>query len=75
LNIQALPSVGSELFFEARAKVIGSRQSATEHSDDLSLELQITHMDVEADEGDDDDDLSRETQTPMSRVAKKMKFM
>lgn len=78
LGITELPAVGTMLMFEAKAKVISSRQSASESSDSRSIELQITHMDMEADEGDEEvseGELTRNEAGAMSKVAKKMQSM
>ena len=78
LGIKELPAVGTVLMFEAKAKVISSRQSASESSDSRSIELQITHMDFEADEGAEEvkeNELTRGEAGSMSRVAKKMQSM
>jgi hypothetical protein len=78
LGIKELPAVGTVLMFEAKAKVISSRQSATESSDNRSIELQITHMDFETDEGAEEvkeGELTRGEAGAMSRVAKKMQSM
>lgn len=78
MGITELPAVGTMLMFEAKAKVISSRQSASESSDSRSIELQITHMDMEADEGDEEvseGELTRNEAGAMSKVAKKMQSM
>jgi len=75
LGIKTLPNVGSALMFEAKAKVIGSRQSATQGSESRSVELQITHIDLDAEDTEKDGALTRGDQGAMSRVAKKMKEM
>ena len=78
LGIKEMPAVGTVLMFEAKSKVIGSRQSATENSSNRSLELQITHIDFEGDEGDEEvkeGELTRGQAGAMSRVAKKMQSM
>jgi hypothetical protein len=78
LGIKELPAVGTVLMFEAKAKVISSRQSASESSNNRSIELQITHMDFEADEGAEEvkeNELTRGEAGAMSRVAKKMQSM
>ncbi len=78
LGIKEMPSVGTVLMFEAKAKVIGSRQSATESSSNRSLELQVTHIDFEGDEGDEEvkeGELTRGQAGAMSRVAKKLQSM
>jgi hypothetical protein len=78
MGITELPTVGTVLMFEAKAKVISSRQSASESSDSRSIELQITHMDMEADEGDEEvseGELTRNEAGAMSKVAKKMQSM
>lgn len=76
LGIVELPAVGSKLMFEAKAVVIGSRQSVSEGS--RSLELQITAIDLEQDEeGEevDEGELTREEAGALSRLAKKMRGM
>lgn len=78
LGIKELPSVGTVLMFEAKAKVISSRQSASESSNNRSIELQITHMDFELDEGTEEvseGELTRGEAGAMGRVAKKMQSM
>jgi hypothetical protein len=78
LGIKELPAVGTVLMFEAKAKVISSRQSASESSNNRSIELQITHMDLEADEGKEEvseGELTRGQAGAMSKVAKKMQGM
>jgi len=78
LGITELPAVGTVLMFEAKAKVISSRQSASENSNNRSIELQITHMDLELDELDeevDEGELTRGQAGAMSKVAKKMQSM
>lgn len=76
LGITKLPAVGTVLMFEAKAKVIGSRQSATESSDNRSIELQITHLDLEMDEDEvDEGELTRSESGAMSKVAKKLSSM
>ncbi len=78
LGIKELPAVGTMLMFEAKAKVISSRQSASESSNNRSIELQITHMDFETDEGTEEvkeGELTRGESGAMSRVAKKMQSM
>lgn len=76
LGVKKLPAVGVSLMFEAKAKVIASRQSATEGSENRSIELQITHIDLDTDEDEvSEGELTRGEQGAMSRVAKKMKEM
>ncbi len=78
MGITELPAVGTVLMFEAKAKVISSRQSASESSDSRSIELQITHMDLELDEADEEvseGELTRGQAGAMSKVAKKMQSM
>lgn len=78
MGIKDLPAVGTVLMFEAKAKVISSRQSATESNNSRSIELQITHMDLEEGETDEEvkeGELTRGQAGAMDRVAKKMKGM
>lgn len=78
LGIKKLPTVGTVLMFEAKAKVVGSRQSATEGSENRSVELQITHIDLEAGESGEEikeGELTRGQAGAMDRVASKMKGM
>lgn len=78
LGMKKLPTVGTVLMFEAKAKVVGSRQSATEGSENRSVELQITHIDLEDGESDEEvkeGELTRGQAGAMDRVAKKMKGM
>lgn len=78
LGIDKLPTVGTVLLFEAKAKVVGSRQSATEGSENRSVELQITHIDLEAGESGEEvkeGELTRGQAGAMDRVANKMKGM
>ncbi len=76
LGITKLPAVGTVLMFEAKAKVVGSRQSATESSDNRSIELQITHLDLEMDDDEvSEGELTRNEAGAMSKVAKKLNSM
>lgn len=78
LGMTKLPSVGTVLMFEAKAKVVGSRQSATEGSENRSIELQITHIDLEEGETDEEvkeGELTRGQAGAMSKVAQKMRGM
>lgn len=78
LGMTKLPSVGTVLMFEAKAKVVGSRQSATEGSENRSIELQITHIDLEEGEADEEvkeGELTRGQAGAMSKVAQKMRGM
>ncbi len=76
LGITKLPAVGTVLMFEAKAKVVGSRQSATVESDNRSIELQITHLDLEMDDDEvDEGELTRSEAGAMSKVAKKLSSM
>jgi len=78
MGITELPAVGTVLMFEAKAKVISSRQSASESTNNRSIELQITHMDLELDEADEEvneGELTRGQAGAMSKVAKKMQSM
>ncbi len=76
LGITKLPAVGTVLMFEAKAKVVGSRQSATESSDNRSIELQITHLDMEMDDDEvTEGELTRNEAGAMSKVAKKLSSM
>ena len=78
LGMTELPSVGTVLMFEAKAKVVGSRQSATEGSENRSIELQITHIDLEEGETDEEvkeGELTRGQAGAMSKVAQKMRGM
>lgn len=76
LGIDKMPSVGTVLTFEAKAKVVGSRQSATEGSENRSVELQITHIDMgSAKEEKAEGELSRAKDGAASNVAKKLASM
>lgn len=78
LGINKLPTVGTVIMFEAKAKVVGSRQSATEGSENRSVELQITHIDLEDGESTEEvkeGELTRGQAGAMDRVAKKMRGM
>lgn len=78
LGMTKLPSVGTVLMFEAKAKVVASRQSATEGSENRSIELQITHIDLEEGETDEEvkeGELTRGQAGAMSKVAQKMRGM
>lgn len=78
LGIKELPAVGTVVMFEAKAKVISSRQSATESNNSRSIELQITHMDLEEGESAEEvkeGELTRGEAGAMDRVAKRMKGM
>jgi hypothetical protein len=78
LGMKKLPSVGTVLMFEAKAKVVGSRQSATEGSENRSVELQITHIDLEDGESSEEvkeGELTRGQAGAMDRVAKRMRDM
>ncbi|MBX9959475.1 MAG: hypothetical protein K2Y15_05005 [Burkholderiaceae bacterium] len=78
LGMKSLPAVGTVLMFEAKAKVVGSRQSATEGSENRSVELQITHLDLEEGETDEEvneGELTRGQAGAMSKVAQKMRGM
>jgi hypothetical protein len=58
--------------------VVGSRQSATEGSENRSVELQITHIDLEEGETDEEvneGELTRGQAGAMSKVAQKMRGM
>jgi len=74
LGIDKLPSVGTVLMFEAKAKVVGSRQSATEGSENRSIELQITHIDMPEDTKAKGE-LTRADTGAASNVAKKLASM
>jgi len=78
LGMTKLPAVGTVLMFEAKAKVVGSRQSATEGSENRSVELQITHIDLEEGETDEEvkeGELTRGQAGAMNKVAQKMRGM
>ncbi len=76
LGMTKLPSVGTVLTFEVKSKVIGSRQSATEGSENRSIELQITHIDMEtAKEEKAEGELTRSDRGAASNVAKKLASM
>jgi hypothetical protein len=77
LGITSLPAVGGTIMFEAKAKVVGSRQSATQDSENRSIELQITDIDIdfEGDEEVKEGELTRGEAGAMSRVAKKMRSL
>lgn len=48
LGIDELPTPGDELHVEGVVKVTGVRSSADEKDEDRSVELQVTHLSVEA---------------------------
>lgn len=78
LGIKDMPAVGAVLMFEAKAKVVGSRQSATEGSENRSVELQITHIDLEDGETDEEvkeGELTRGQAGAMGKVAARMRGM
>lgn len=76
LGMTKLPSVGTVLTFEVKSKVIGSRQSATEGSENRSIELQITHIDMDtAKEEKAEGELTRSDRGAASNVAKKLASM
>lgn len=50
LGIKKLPEVGEIMMIECKVKVICARQSAGENNTTRTLELQITDMELEADE-------------------------
>lgn len=78
LGIKNLPAVGTVLMFEAKAKVVSTRQSATTGSDDRSVDLQVTAIDLEEGESAEEvkeGELTRGEAGAMDRVAKKMKSM
>lgn len=54
LGIKELPEVGSIMMIECKVTVVGARQSASENNTTRTLELQITDMDL----GADDDEVS-----------------
>ncbi len=55
LGVDKLPKVGGELMLIAKVKVVSVSQSATESYKNKSVELQITHMCLEAVPADKDD--------------------
>lgn len=76
LGIKKLPAVGDVLMFEAKAKVIASRQSYTVGGTNRSLELQVTHMDLEMDSDEvPEGELTRGQSGAISKVAQKMRDM
>lgn len=76
LGIDKLPAVGAVITFEAKAKVVGSRQSATEGSENRSIELQITHLDLEGDDKKPGTSgITRASSGAASNVAKKLASM
>lgn len=86
-GVETLPSVGDEMTITCKVKVIGTRQSATQNTDNRSVELQITELDLpigsgkdlEATETEDEagesEEITRDTKGPMSRVAQKLQNM
>lgn len=74
MGIKTLPPVGSTMMIEAKVTVIGSRQSATKERTNRSLELQITDMELEADEDEvGESEMTRGESKQMSALAEKMK--
>lgn len=74
LGIDKLPSVGATMMIEAKVTVIGSRQSATKERTNRALELQITDMEIEMDEGEEEEgELTRSESGAMSALAKRIK--
>lgn len=73
LGIQKLPTVGGQLVFKAKARVIGVSQS----DDGKRIELQITDMDMDMGGGKDDTDraLTRDDSGPLSKLSKTIKEM
>lgn len=76
LGIKSMPAVGETIVFEAKATVIGSRQSAIKDSMSRSVELQITEIDLEdLQEEEDEGEITRDKKGPASRLADRMKDM
>lgn len=77
LGIKTLPEVGSSFMIECKVTVIGSRQNATKDKTSRTLELQITDMDLELDDGEEvkEGELTRNGSKAMNAVAKKMQSM
>lgn len=69
LGIKTLPGVGTELKFEAKAKVINVRQSASTNQESKSVELQIVAMELD----NDADDMARGKGGAIGKVAKAIK--
>lgn len=83
-GVETLPTVGDEMMITCKVKVIGTRQSATQNTDNRSVELQITELelpigsgkDLEASEEENEsEELTRNTSGPMSKVAQKLQNM
>ncbi len=86
-GVETLPTVGDEMTITCKVKVIGTRQSATQNTDNRSVELQITELklpigsgkDLETteqeQESDEGNELTRSTTGPMSKVAQKLQNM
>lgn len=85
-GVATLPTVGQEMTITCKVKVIGTRQSASEGSDNRNVELQITELDLpigsgtdleesETESEDDAEELTRNTSGPMSKVAQKLQNM
>lgn len=80
MGVTTLPAVGEEMMMTCKVKVIGTRQSASEGSDNRSVDLQITELDLPIGDAQDleegeEEDLTRNTSGPMSKVAQKLQNM
>lgn len=83
-GVKTLPAVGDEMTITCKVKVIGTRQSATQKTDNRSVELQITELDLpigsgkdleESEDENESEDITRDTKGPMSKVAQKLQNM
>ena len=76
LGIKNLPAVGTEMMIECKVTVIAVRESASQENTSRSMELQITAMDIEADEDEvGEGELTRGQSKAIGAVAKKMQDM
>lgn len=82
MGVTTLPAVGEDMTMTCKVKVIGTRQSASQGSDNRSVDLQITELDLpigsgkDLEEGESEaEDLTRNTSGPMSKVAQKLQNM
>ncbi len=74
LGIKDLPPVGATMMIEAKVTVIGSRQSATKERTNRNLELQITDMELDrGEEEDDEGEMTRGDSKPLNALAQRMK--
>lgn len=73
LGIKTMPAVGTEMMIECKVTVIAVRESASQENTSRSMELQITAMDIEADEDEvPEGELTRGQSKSINAVAKKM---